>query len=528
MTAEELARAESFLTAEELAELHSLAVIDKAQRIWVPLAGPQTMAYESKADIVGFGGAAGGGKTDLALGKALSQHRVAFVVRKNGTEHVGMVDRFAGLLGTRDGYSSKDGVWRDAGPRKVQIEFGSLPNPKDEEKYRGRPHDLLVFDEATSLMRYQVEFLMAWNRTTTPGQHCQTLLTFNPPTSAEGRWVVEYFAPWLDDKHPNPAQPGELRWFATIDGVQTEVADGTPFMHAGELITPKSRTFIPSRVTDNPYLVGTNYMSTLQALPEPLRSQMLYGDFKAGVTDDAMQIIPTAWVDAAMARWKPRAPRGDMLSMGVDVARGGKDNTVIATRHRTEFNDWWFDNLLVEPGAQTPDGPVVAGLVVGRRRDSAPIHIDVIGVGGSPYDTLNSMGLQVLGVNMAEGTPRTDVSGRLHFRNLRAWMWWNLRELLDPARDTGVALPPDKALAKELCAPRWELSGVVITLESRDDIVKRVGYSPDRATAVCLAAIETPKLAVRRAAADARKAVEYDPIAQMTAAYEDYIPPELR
>ena len=41
----------------------------------------------------------------------------------------------------------------------------------------------------------------------------------------------------------------------------------------------------------------------LQSLPEPLRSQMLYGDFKAGMEDDADQVIPTAWIDAAMDRW---------------------------------------------------------------------------------------------------------------------------------------------------------------------------------------------------------------------------------
>ncbi|MGB0685603.1 MAG: terminase, partial [Planctomycetota bacterium] len=42
-------------------------------------------------------------------------------------------------------------------------------------------------------------------------------------TTVEGRWILNYFAPWLDKKHPRPAQPGELRWFATKDGVELEV-----------------------------------------------------------------------------------------------------------------------------------------------------------------------------------------------------------------------------------------------------------------------------------------------------------------
>lgn len=46
-----------------------------------------------------------------------------------------------------------------------------------------------------------------------------------------------------------------------------------------QIVTPQSRTFIPSRISDNPYLLGTGYLSQLQSLPEPLRSQMLNGDF---------------------------------------------------------------------------------------------------------------------------------------------------------------------------------------------------------------------------------------------------------
>ena len=33
--------------------------------LWRPQPGPQTLAYESPADILFYGGAAGGGKTDL-------------------------------------------------------------------------------------------------------------------------------------------------------------------------------------------------------------------------------------------------------------------------------------------------------------------------------------------------------------------------------------------------------------------------------------------------------------------------------
>ena len=66
MTAEEFAELERYLTPKERAELNALLDADIAERPWTPLPGPQTMAYESLADVVGFGGAAGGGK-GLAL-----------------------------------------------------------------------------------------------------------------------------------------------------------------------------------------------------------------------------------------------------------------------------------------------------------------------------------------------------------------------------------------------------------------------------------------------------------------------------
>lgn len=48
----------ALLTSAELAELDALLTSDPA--IWRPLPGPQSMAYYSDADIIGYGGAAGG------------------------------------------------------------------------------------------------------------------------------------------------------------------------------------------------------------------------------------------------------------------------------------------------------------------------------------------------------------------------------------------------------------------------------------------------------------------------------------
>ena len=120
----------------------------------------------------------------------------------------------------------------------------------------------------------------------------------NPPTYAEGEWVIRYWAPWLSTSYPYPAEPGELRWFATIDGKDVEVESGKRFGYKGESIQPLSRTFIPAFLKDNPYLANTSYEAVLQGLPEPLRSQLLHGLFTTTRPDLPYQVIPTEWVKA--------------------------------------------------------------------------------------------------------------------------------------------------------------------------------------------------------------------------------------
>jgi hypothetical protein len=150
-------------------------------------------------------------------------------------------------------------------------------------------------------------------------------------------------------------------------------------------------------------------------------------------------------------------------------------------------------------------------LSIAAKRDDAVIHIDVIGVGSSPYDFLNEARQQVVGVNVAESAVGTDKSGRLRFKNLRSELWWRMREVLDPTNNTGIALPPDRELLADLCAPTWELSGSTIYVASREQIIDRIGRSPDYGSAYVLALIDTPKRAVIAAMGGKRK--DYDPYA---------------
>lgn len=506
MRASEIAELLPFMTPEEKAEVFKLIADDKAT--WRAQPGPQSEAFNSLADITGYGGAAGGGKTDLMCGTMLMKHKRGIIFRREATQLVGIVDRLAELIGTRTGYNGQDKIWRLA---NRQIEFGSAPHLGDEAKYQGRPHDFIGFDEAANFLEAQVRFLLGWLRSTTPGQRCRAILTFNPPTTADGRWVLDFFAPWLNDKHPNPAKPGELRWFATIAGKDVEVTDGRDFVlingkptydfdrrryRPEDIITPLSRTFIPSRITDNAYF-GAQYMAQLQSMPEPLRSQMLNGDFRAGLKDSAWQVIPTAWVDAAQARWVARDAKGPMDSIGADVSRGGDDETVVSRRH-----DVWFDELVVHAGMATPDGPTGAGHIMVVRRDRAPVHVDIIGIGSSVYDFLIANEIHAVPCNNAEGTTEKTADSQLAFVNVRARDWWRMREALDPDNPNPISLPPDPGLKADLCAPLYNVGVRGILVEPKERIIKRLGRSPDRGDAVVMANRKTRKksLSVERLA----------------------------
>ena len=468
-------------------ELDAILLVGDAP-IWVPQPGPQTAAYESLADIVFYGGAAGGGKTDLLLGLCLTSQRHSIVFRRQAVQLTGIEERMTNILGARDGYNSQVGIWRLPGGRVMEL--GSVKEPEDWIKYQGRPHDLKAFDEICHFTEGQFRALIGWLRTDDPTIRQRVVCAGNPPTDPEGEWVKRFWAPWLDPNHPNPAKPGELRWFVTNEKGEDEEVDGPELVKIGtDMVKPKSRTFIPSSVDDNLFLLSTGYKATLQSLPEPLRSQMLRGDFNAGTADPAWQVIPTEWVKAAQARWKPRDEKGPMTAAGFDPARGGIDKSCLARRHGT-----WFDQMISAPGAVTKDGPTAAAFVVPQVRDGACICVDSIGIGSSALDFLVGLGLNVYAVNGAETSNAVTKAGNLRMRNRRAEAYWLLREALDPTNPEPIALPPDQELLGDLTAVRYKVVTMgklaAIQMRSKDEVREALGRSPDKGDAVAMTFVQ--------------------------------------
>ena len=209
------------------------------------------------------------------------------------------------------------------------------------------------------------------------------------------------------------------------------------------------------------------------------------GEF-ADMTEEG--VIPLSWIRIANKRWSNWYANGGDISIhqgkqtiGVDVARSGEAKTVLALRNALCISGIHVYSKL----------PVtsIAGHIQALSRGRY-IHIETDGgLGASVYDILKEDNVPLLRPITVNGTTHMrDKSGELGFENVRAAMWWHMRELLDPANGEEVMLPPIDLLVSDLATPRWEMKrNAVVKLESKVNIELRIGRSTDYGDAVCLA-----------------------------------------
>jgi hypothetical protein len=212
-------------------------------------------------------------------------------------------------------------------------------------------------------------------------------------------------------------------------------------------------------------------------------------------------IIPRSWVLAAIARYKEWDGRGrpELIGkrvLGVDTARSGEDSTVIAVRNASTLVDiHGFSKL---PTTETAlkvkmlSNGSTSGFAHAKSRAIGPYDLQIEmdgGLGASVYDILkddNVPGLRPITVGAK--TFLRDKSGEMKFANVRAAMWWKLREMLDPTSDVEMMLPDAPLLLGDLITPKWTITkDAVILIESKDAIRKRIGRSTDYGDACCLA-----------------------------------------
>lgn len=220
--------------------------------------------------------------------------------------------------------------------------------------------------------------------------------------------------------------------------------------------------------------------------PEDLFRIKVLGKFPK-VADDVL--IPPQWIEAAQERWRlnnGREPLSrDPRILGVDVAGMGRDSTVYCERKGR-----WVAPFLSRNSGGAADHMAVAGEIVARRRREPEmlVSIDTIGEGAGVYSRCLELDNEnyLISCKYSEAAKDgrydlSDITGEYRFTNLRAYLFWCVRDWLNPKNETGAMLPLDPQFVEEATEIRWRFrSDGRIIIEPKEDIKKRLGRSPDR------------------------------------------------
>lgn len=227
--------------------------------------------------------------------------------------------------------------------------------------------------------------------------------------------------------------------------------------------------------------------------PDDLFRKKVLGKFPK-VAEDIL--IPMQWIEAAHERWaaahgKEPTTGGDTGQrwLGVDVAGMGRDCTVFCERKGS-----WVAPFKSFNSGGGAEHMKIAG-EINSRRQSCPkliVSIDTIGEGAGVYSRCHELettqqGRQcIVSCKYSEAAkqgdrPLTDITGQHSFLNMRAYLFWCVRDWLNPKNGTGAMLPPDPQFDEEASEIRWSFrSDGKIQIEAKDEIKKRLGRSPDK------------------------------------------------
>jgi predicted phage terminase large subunit-like protein len=265
--------------------------------------GKQTAFQESEADIVFYGGAAGGGKTFALLMEHLRHREVdgfdSALFRRKLTDA-----KKPGSL-----YHEAKKLYRPLHPKvnKSEMTFtftskmgtstlsiGHMEYEDDKENWDGSQICFAGFDELTHFTESQFWYIVQRNRSTC-GVKPYIRATFNPDPDS---WIKPIIKWWLDKngEYADESKSGVLRWFVRVEnelkwfdsekaanyfilknGLYDETKEGKKIpMH------PTSFTFIPADVYDNEELLKRDpgYLTRLQSLPLVERLRKLKGNWK--------------------------------------------------------------------------------------------------------------------------------------------------------------------------------------------------------------------------------------------------------
>ncbi len=272
--------------------------------------GPQHEFLSSPADVVFYGGAAGGGKTFGVLLEATRYIKSvrgfgAVVFRRESTQVTnegGLWDESADLYPGLGGDPRAHRLEWVFPPYSNKISFRHMQRDGDYIKYQGAQIPLIVFDELTHFIRKQFFYLLSRNRSTC-GVRPYVRCTYNPVPADDpvGGWIHDFVGWYLDaDGYPDPAKSGVIRWFVNLNdelfwfdtrsaAVEYAVSRGLP------ADIPKSFTYIAASVYDNKILLDIDpaYIANLFALSNVDQERLLHANHK--IRPAAGKVFNEAW-----------------------------------------------------------------------------------------------------------------------------------------------------------------------------------------------------------------------------------------
>lgn len=269
------------------------------------------MFLSSPADIVVYGGAAGGGKTWSLLIEPIRHHQNgafgAVIFRRTYSEVTnegGLWDESEQIYPYLQARPVKgDLYWRF--PSGARVSFAHLQYDTDLANYQGAQIPLICFDQLEHFTEKMWWYMLSRNRSTC-GVRPYVRATANP----EPGWLADLLDWWIDeDGYADLSKAGKIRWFVRYNE-QVIWADSRDALtdQYSELM-PLSMTFIPATVYDNKILLRKDpgYIAKLQAQTYVDRLRLL-GDPRRGgnwkVKPTAGKVFDRAWfkiVDAVPA-----------------------------------------------------------------------------------------------------------------------------------------------------------------------------------------------------------------------------------
>lgn len=299
-----------------------------------PHAGPQTDFLASNADIAIYGGQAGGGKSWALLVSAASFHDIpdygAVIFRRESpqiTNEGGLWDESMKLyprLGAIPRRHTLDWTFVSG----ANIGFRHLQYESDMLSWMGSQVPMIGFDELTHFTEQQFWYLLSRNRSTC-GVRPFVRATTNPAPADDpvGGWVRTLIDWWIDPEtgYAIPERSGVIRWFARVDG-ELKWAENSQTLkdQYGSGVLPKSLTFIPAKLSDNPTLLRLDpaYQANLMALPEIDKQRLAEGNWNAERVGSEW---PPEYFDGILTDYWPHA--FDAYVAYLDPSKGKTDRS---------------------------------------------------------------------------------------------------------------------------------------------------------------------------------------------------------